>query len=114
MNTAEKYFRRYLDIGPLGLALWRSVEAKHLSRVKLKRPILDIGCGFGEFAQAFADEQIDMGIDNSSWDLYTASKTKKYKNLTLADAADLPFPDNTYASAFSISTFEHIQEADKA
>ncbi len=114
ISPAEKYFRRYLSIGPLGLALWRSVEARHLAKVKLKRPILDIGCGFGEFAQAFADEPIDMGIDNNNWDLYIASKTNKYKNLTLADAADLPFPDNTFASAFSISTFEHIKEADKA
>lgn len=114
ISSAEKYFRRYLDLGPLGLALWRSVEAKHLSRVTLKRPILDIGCGFGEFAEAYADEPIDMGIDNSSSDLHIASKTNKYKNLTLADAADLPFPNDTYSSAFSISTLEHIQNVDKA
>lgn len=109
----EKYFRRYLQIGPLGLALWRSVEAKHLGKVPLKRPILDIGCGFGEFAIAFADEPIDMGIDTSARDLYTASKTKKYKNLTLADARDLPFSEDTYGSVFSISTLEHIENSDK-
>ncbi len=112
-KLAEKYFRRYLAIAPLGLALWRSVEAKHLGRVSLNRPILDIGCGFGEFARAFADEPIDMGVDNNSKDLYTASKSKKYKNLTLADARDLPFADNTYASIFSISTLEHIENPDK-
>lgn len=112
-TQVEKYFRRYLRIGPLGLALWRSVEAKHLGKVTLKRPILDIGCGFGEFAVAFADEPIDMGIDNNSRDLYVASKTNKYKNLTLADARDLPFADNSYASIFSISTLEHIENSDK-
>jgi ubiquinone/menaquinone biosynthesis C-methylase UbiE len=112
-GEVEKYFRRYLRIGPLALALWRSVEAKHLSRVTLKHPILDIGCGFGEFAVAFADEQIDMGIDINSRDLYVAAKTKKYKNLTLADARDLPFTDNSYASIFSISTLEHIPDSDK-
>lgn len=109
----EKYFRNYLNIGPLGLALWRSVEAKHLANADLKHPILDIGCGFGEFAVAYADEPIDMGIDNNPKDLYAASKTKKYKNLTLADARDLPFPNNTYASVFSISTLEHIENSDK-
>lgn len=112
-NDVEKYFRRYLRIGPLALALWRSVEAKHLSRVPLKHPILDIGCGFGEFAVAYADEQIDMGIDLNAKDLYYAAKTKKYKNLTLADARDLPFLDNSYASIFSISTLEHIPNSDK-
>lgn len=109
----EKYFRNYLAIGPLGLALWRSVEAKHLGRVALKRPILDLGCGFGEFAVAYADEPIDMGIDINSRDLYEAAKTKKYKNLTLADARELPFSDNSYASIFSISTLEHIENSDK-
>ncbi|MEK7571950.1 MAG: methyltransferase domain-containing protein [Patescibacteria group bacterium] len=111
--SAEKYFRRYLRIGPLSLALWRAVEAKHLSRIKLEKPVLDIGCGFGEFALAFAEEPIDMGIDNYARDLYIASKTGKYKNLTLADARELPFADNTYGSVFSISTLEHIENSDK-
>lgn len=109
----EKYFRRYLRIGPLALALWRSVEAKHLSRVDLKRPILDLGCGFGEFAVAYADEPIDMGIDINSRDLYVAAKTSRYKNLMLGDARDLPFADNSYGSIFSISTLEHITNSDK-
>ena len=112
-SSAEKYFRNYLRIGPLALALWRAVEAKHLSRIVLKRPILDLGCGFGEFAVAYADEPIDMGIDINSRDLYVAAKTGKYKNLTLADARDLPFTDNSYGSIFSISTLEHITNSDK-
>ncbi len=112
-KNIEKYFRRYLQISPLGLALWRSIETKHLAETTLKRPILDIGCGFGEFARAFADEPIDMGIDICAKDLYAASKTKKYKNLTLADARNLPFSDNSYGSIFSISTLEHIDNADK-
>lgn len=111
-KQVEKYFRNYLAIGPLGLALWRSVEAKHLGKVYLKRPVLDIGCGFGEFAVAFADEPIDMGIDLSAWDLFAASKTKKYKNLILGDARDMPFADNSYATIFSISTLEHIENSD--
>lgn len=105
--SAEKYLRKYLTIAPLGLALWRSVEARHLSTIKLKRPILDIGCGWGEFAEAFG-KKIDMGIDIAPRDLYAAAKGGMYKNLTLADARNLPFADNSYASIISISTFEHI------
>src|SRR5438128_1709911 len=114
ISAAEKYFRRYLAIAPLGLSLWRAVEAKHLSKVKLKRPILDVGCGFGEFAEAFADEPIDMGLDINSKHIYTASKTKKYKNLTIGDAGDMPFADNSFGSIFSISTLEHIERIDSA
>lgn len=111
-STAEVYFRRYLNIAPLGLSLWRSVEARHLSTVDLKRPILDIGCGWGEFAEAFG-VKIDMGVDIAARDLYVAAKGGMYKNLTLADARDLPFKDNSYSSVISISTFEHISNAQK-
>lgn len=107
ISKAEEYFRRYLRIAPLCVALWRSVEARHLWTVKLKRPILDIGCGWGEFAEAFG-EKIDMGIDNAPRDIYVAAKGNMYKNLTLADARSLPFLDNSYSSVISISTFEHI------
>lgn len=111
-SKAEEYFRRYLRIAPLCVALWRSVEAKHLSAVKLKRPILDIGCGWGEFAEAFG-EKIDMGIDIAPRDLRAAAKGKMYKKLTLADARELPFRENSYGSIFSISTFEHITDTSK-
>lgn len=111
-SKTEMYFRKYLKIAPLCVALWRSVEAKHLSTVKLKPPILDIGCGWGEFAEAFG-EKIDMGIDIAPRDLYVAAKGKMYKNLTFADARDLPFADNSYGSIISISTFEHIINPNK-
>lgn len=109
MNKTEKYFRKYLQIAPLCVALWRSVEARHLSSVKLNRPILDVGCGWGEFAEAFGIT-IDMGVDIAKRDLAVAAKGKMYKKLTLADARDLPFAGNTYGSIFSISTFEHITD----
>lgn len=111
-SKTEQYFRKYLRIAPLCVALWRSVEARHLSTIKLNRPILDIGCGWGEFAEAFG-EKIDMGIDIAPRDLYVAAKGKMYKNLTLADARELPFSDNSYSSIISISTFEHIPNTEK-
>lgn len=112
MTKTEHYFRNYLRIAPLCVALWRSVEAKHLSKIKLERPILDIGCGWGEFAEAFG-KKIDMGIDIAPRDLYVAAKGGMYKNLTLADARCLPFANNSYSSIISISTFEHIPNINK-
>lgn len=111
--NAETYFRRYLKIAPLSVALCRSVEAKHFSTIKMKPPVLDIGCGFGEFAEVFADQQIDTGVDNSAGDLHECAKRGKYKNLVLADARNLPFLNNTYSTIISISTMEHIKNVDK-
>lgn len=112
-SVSEKYFRRFLKISPLSVAIWRAVEAKYLSKIKYRRPVLDIGCGFGEFAQAFVENQIDVGVDISPRDLLSAAKTKKYKSLLFADARNLPFPDNTFSTIISISTFEHIKNTKK-
>ncbi len=106
--SAEKYFRRYLRIGPLALAIWRAVEARHFASLDLKRPMLDIGCGFGEFALAFFETPCDTGIDNNAKDLGEAFKTKKYQELTLGDAREMPYKDNTFSSIISVSTLEHI------
>lgn len=112
-SIAEKYFRRYLKIAPLSVALCRSVEAKNFSTVKMKAPILDVGCGFGEFARVFFDKPIDMGVDNAPLDLFAASKIRKYKNLLLGDARDLPLANESYSTIMSVSTVEHITNVDK-
>lgn len=111
--SAEKYLRKFLQIAPISVAVWRSVEAKYLSTVKLRRPILDIGCGFGEFAQGFFDAKIDVGIDIAAKDLVMARRCGKYKKLVLADARDLPLKDGSFSSIFSISTLEHITKPKK-
>lgn len=111
--SAEKYFRNFLKIAPLSVAIWRSVEAKYLSSVKLPHPILDIGCGFGEFALGFSDVVIDVGLDIVKKDLDVAEKCGKYKKVVLGDARKMPFKDGTFSSVFSISTFEHITHPQK-
>lgn len=113
MKPAEKYFKRFLQIAPLSVAIWRSVEAKYLSTVKLHHPILDIGCGFGEFASGFFDKKVDVGVDIAPKDLKIAKQCGKYKKVILADARNLPFKDESFASIFSISTFEHITNPQK-
>ena len=112
-KSAEKYLRRFLSITPISVAVWRAVEAKYLATVKLNRPILDIGCGFGEFAQGFFDSKIDVGIDIAVKDLAMARRCGKYKKLILADARYLPFKDGSFPSIFSISTLEHITKPRK-
>lgn len=112
-NSAEKYFRKYLQIAPLSVSLCRSIEAKNFATVTMKPPILDIGCGFGEFAQAFFEKKVDTGIDNSSSDLRSAEKVNKYKNLVLGDARHMSFNNNSFRTIISVSTVEHIKNSDK-
>lgn len=108
-----KYFYRYLKVAPLSHALWRSLEAKCLESIKINSPILDIGCGFGEFAGVFFKSMIEVGVDINMKDLQLAGQKKKYKKLVWADACHLPFKNNSFQTIISISTLEHIKDVEK-
>lgn len=107
------YFEKYLRVAPFSHALWRSKEANFVKKVKFKRPLLDIGCGFGEFAGVFFKSKVEMGIDISLRDLVEAAKKKKYQKLILADARSLPFKNESFNTCLSISTLEHIKGIEK-
>lgn len=109
------YFTKFLKVAPLSLAIWRGIEAYQLSLAKTsyKRPILDIGCGFGEFAGVFFDKKVEVGIDIDDKDLLRARQVKKFKKLILADARKLPFNNNSYNTIFTNSVLEHIPNVDK-
>ncbi|HUS51888.1 MAG TPA: class I SAM-dependent methyltransferase [Candidatus Bathyarchaeia archaeon] len=103
------YFREYLKVAPLSHALWRANEARALEKFNFDSSVLDIGCGFGEFAGVFFDSQITMGIDISKKEIFKAIKAGKYEKALEADARNLPFPDNSFKTVISISVLEHIR-----
>lgn len=110
---ALKYLKKYLKIAPAAHALWRSIEASELAKFHLKRPILDLGCGYGEFAGVFYDSSVEMGVDISGLDLQFAAQSKKYEQLVLADARKMPFVDCQFKTVLSVSVIEHIGETRK-
>lgn len=110
-KTAKTYLRDFLKIAPLSHALWRSIEALSFSEVKFKSPILDVGCGFGEFAGVVFD-RVEVGVDISAGDLERALKGKKYDKVQWADARNLPFKNNSFGTVTSVSVMEHIENAE--
>ena len=106
-KTSKEYLASFLKIAPLSHALWRSVEALSFDQVDFKAPVLDLGCGFGEFAGVVFD-QLEMGVDINKKELSQALKGKKYKNVKWADARKLPFSDKSYSTVVSVSVMEHI------
>ncbi|MBU1931394.1 class I SAM-dependent methyltransferase [Patescibacteria group bacterium] len=111
--SAEIYLQRYLRLTPLSLALQRAVEAKHLASVVLKQPTLDLGCGFGEFAQVFFDQPVAVGVDICPKKINQAKKTGKYLKLVQADACQLPFKTESFNSVISVSALEHMTNPSK-
>ena len=96
-------------MAPISLALWRSVEAKHFGSVAMEQPILDLGCGFGEFGSAFFEAPVAYGLDISRRDL-SLVEPGLYKGLVHADAHTMPFPDETFNTVMSVSVLEHIPD----
>lgn len=111
-QKSKKYLKNFLRVAPLSHALWRSVEALSFEKVEFNRPVLDLGCGFGEFAGVVFNK-IETGIDIDESDLRKAIDGKKYKKLQWADARKLPFKNNSYSTVVSVSVMEHISGADK-
>jgi len=107
------YFREYLKIAPLSHALWRANEAYEVEKIRFHPPILDLGCGFGEFAGVFFDSRIEMGADISREEIFQAIKSGKYKEVLEADARNLPFSEGSFSTVISISTLEHIEDVEK-
>jgi ubiquinone/menaquinone biosynthesis C-methylase UbiE len=101
-------------VAPFSHALWRAVEAGEVSKLKYDKPVLDIGCGFGEFAGVFFESTVEVGIDISSADLIKAKTGGKYRRLFLADARSLPFEDKSFSTVISISVLEHIPKVELA
>ena len=110
----KNYLREYLRVGPVPLALWRAIEAKYFAQAELTEPILDLGCGFGEFASVFFDDPVAAGIDIRQADLVQAMRGKRYKSVYLADARKMPFRSETFATAMSVSVLEHIPRLEDA
>lgn len=110
----KEYLRRYLKVAPLSLAVFRSLEAKNISKIPMEKPILDVGCGFGEFAGVFFESKVEMGLDVSWKELVSAQKSNKYKKLAWVDARDTPFESNYFGTVLSVSVLEHVERANEA
>jgi SAM-dependent methyltransferase len=94
------YFRGFL----------RAIESRFYEDLDLPDPILDVGCGDGNFAALTFDHKIDVGLDPWHGPIHEAKQYQAYRLLAEADGEKMPFPDGYFASAFSNSVLEHIPQ----
>ncbi|MEM5775406.1 MAG: transaldolase family protein, partial [Anaerolineaceae bacterium] len=98
---------------PYFRALLRAVEAAYYQDLPLASPMLDLGCGDGDFAVNTFDRQIDVGLDPWLTELKQAAGTPAYRLLLQADGGRLPFPDGYFNTVVSNSVLEHIPHVDE-
>lgn len=111
-SKGGEFLSAFLRIAPLSHALWRSVEALAYEKTEYKKPVLDIGCGWGEFAGVVFN-RLEMGIDVNEKELKGALSGKRYKRVLWADGRKLPFRNNSYSTVVSVSVLEHIDNSSK-
>lgn len=107
-TSIRKVLRSYLSAHPFHHSLWRTFEAKELSRVEFRRPVLDIGCSEGFFTSKFFKEPICNGIDISKKRVIIAREAGGHQTLIVGDASALPYRRDIFDTVFSISVIEHI------
>lgn len=71
--------------------------------------VLDLGCGNGRLSEIFQGKKIDYyGVDFSEKLIEIAKKRYPQLKFQVADALNLPFPDNFFDKVYSIAVLHHI------
>ena len=97
----------------LPLSLWRAWEVAAYRHYTLKEPVLDLGCGDGEFFRlCFPRVKHAWGVDIDPRAVELARQSGVYHEVFETPADNLPFEDATFASVFSNCAMEHMENID--
>lgn len=101
---------RHLKSLPAFRALLRAVEARFYRHIEIPEPVLDLGCGDGNFAQMAFDKPLAAGIDPWWGPLKKSEAAGTYQTLVQGMGDKMPFADGHFASVMSNSVLEHIPD----
>jgi SAM-dependent methyltransferase len=92
-------------------AFWRYFELQALKQINCDRPILEIGCGDGQFS-SLVFREIDEAIDVNPRSVEKCRRLKNhlYRHVQCLDARDLQFSEGGYRTIYANCVMEHIPE----
>jgi len=97
---------------PAFRALIRTIEGRLLlEHGPLPRPLLDIGCGDGHFAQVVLGS-VDVGLDLDVPKLLQSGHRHVYRHLDAGSATCLPYRDGAFRAVLANCALEHMPDLD--
>jgi SAM-dependent methyltransferase len=96
------------------VALWRAVELRIAAEEQYARPVLDLGCGDGLIGEVLfgSDSGVDVGVDPWLDQVRQAARSGVYRRVDLASGQHLPYQAGAFATVFSNSVLEHIEDVE--
>jgi ubiquinone/menaquinone biosynthesis C-methylase UbiE len=86
-------------------------DIARLLNVRHPEPVLDIGCGTGNYTIAVADRNVmAIGLDQSTLMLRRARAKEPRIEWVAGQAEALPFADGSFAGAFCTMTLHHLHD----
>ncbi|HOA21154.1 MAG TPA: class I SAM-dependent methyltransferase [Anaerolineaceae bacterium] len=101
---------KHLSTLPYFRGMLRAVEHSLYARFELPTPILDIGAGDGNFAEALGTGPASVGIDPWFAPMHEAANLGIYWLLVQAQGSALPVRKDGFPCAISNSVLEHIPD----
>lgn len=92
------------------LSLWRAWEHAAYQGFKLPEPVLDLGCGDGQFFSFLWPEvRTVIGVDHDPGAVEAARSRSVYREVHVVSADNIPVPAESMASAFANCSLEHME-----
>ncbi|MHC1784477.1 MAG: methyltransferase domain-containing protein [Anaerolineaceae bacterium] len=110
IKVQKDYLWENISKLPYFRGLLRAVEARFYQDIDLPGPILDMGCGDGDFASMTFDWPLDAGIDPWTGPVRKARDRNCYRLVIQGQGKDMPFEAGYFRSVISNSVLEHIPD----
>jgi ubiquinone/menaquinone biosynthesis C-methylase UbiE len=108
-KTKQDYDRIAQEFSVTRLQVWKETEFLFDDYVMPGDKVLDLGCGNGRFFEFLKDKDIDyIGVDFSEKLIEIAKEKYPKIKFQVADALNLPFPNNYFDKIYSIAVLHHI------